>query len=699
MKRRSLFALVAVVLSLGAGSSYGRQPALTPDKLHALEAFLRKQMALDRVPGLTIGYYHGDHTWVKGFGYADLENRTPATENTAYRLASNTKSMTCVAILQLAERGKLKLDDEVQKYVPYYPWKRWPVTIRQLMGHLGGVPHYIDYEVEGHIKEHKYTRDAIAIFAGFDLVAEPGTRYNYSSYGYNLLGAVIEGAAKKPYGLFLRENLWDPLGMKHTRMDDPDDLIPGRARGYRLVFGELKNSEFVDISSRFAAGGTRSTVPDLLRYARGLARGKVLSQRSLDLMETSMATKDDRFTDYGMGWVLHPVNGHFVAYHTGGQPETRTLLIRLPTLDFAIALAYNLEGANLWAYGRRLYQLLMDEGWNVPAYVGDRVGRAIFTGLWEAFNYGFAYLDRFGRPRAEDDSSVARAFAYFDACVNPDSLVASYDRVYRRIQDGRHPVAGEAFVVVGSYIAAKLRETKGEEGVDRYHKLGAIPFFADYVRLYRESDALPREVHLGSALERTVLDWDAHWRRTWNERTRTLFIAAFEDLSAICEELRSAFDGAEVYPYFGTDFARAVGQLCLIGKAEQAVDVADRVLKLYPASAEAHVSAALARVLLDREREALELLESAREADLWKESASSRALARIGERLFGAGLFDHALRWLEVAQQVYPDEARFHDVRAAIYLELSRRESEKALEKDPTLREPWKRLKKIGRTQ
>ena len=123
-------------------------------------------------------------------------------------------------------------------------------------------------------------------------VAEPGTRFNYSSYGYNLLGAVIEGASGKPYGEYLREVLWGPLGMDATRMDDPDALIPNRVRGYRRgPDGDVINSEFVDISSRFAAGGTRSTVLDLLKFARGVIEGRVLPAALQDAMLHGRATR------------------------------------------------------------------------------------------------------------------------------------------------------------------------------------------------------------------------------------------------------------------------------------------------------------------------------------------------------------------------------------------------------------------------
>ena len=162
-----------------------QQPAKYAKEIKIFEDFVKKQMAIDKIPGLSIGFIKDNFIWTKGFGYADLENKTPATDKSAYRLASNTKSMTAVVILQLMEKGKIDLDAEVQRYVPYFPRKKWPVTVRQLLGHLGGISHYRNYDIEGHIKEHKDTKESLEIFADFELIAEPGTKYNYSSYGYN----------------------------------------------------------------------------------------------------------------------------------------------------------------------------------------------------------------------------------------------------------------------------------------------------------------------------------------------------------------------------------------------------------------------------------------------------------------------------------------------------------------------------------
>ncbi len=332
------------------------------DKLRRFEDFVREQMEKNKIPGLTIGFIKDDYVWVKGFGYADLENKTPAKAESAYRFASVQKSMTAVAVLQLAEQGKINLDEEIQTYVPYFPKKKYPITIRQLLGHLGGTPHYVNRDVEQHIKEHKTTREAVAIFENFDLVAEPGTKYSYSSYGYILLGAAIEGASKQSYADYMREHIWQPLGMNDTRMDDPLEIIPNRARGYQLVNGELKNSEFIDVSSRFAAGGTRGTVVDLLKFLKGLNDGKLLSKENMNLMYAPGRTRGGQPTGYAMGWLIPPFkNRRSIVVNDGGQQETRTFILNFPEKNFAIAFAMNVEADIYAPLIFQLYELVLDE--------------------------------------------------------------------------------------------------------------------------------------------------------------------------------------------------------------------------------------------------------------------------------------------------------------------------------------------------
>jgi CubicO group peptidase (beta-lactamase class C family) len=374
MKRLSIVLAIALLLcqiQFPHVAAQAPPPSQTTDKyaekLRAFEEFVREQMEKNKIPGMTIGFVKDDYVWVKGFGYADVENKVPAKAESSYRLASVQKSMTAVAILQLVEQGKINLDAEVQTYVPYFPKKKFPITVRQLLYHLGGIPHYVNRDAEQHIKVHKTTREAIAIFENFDLVAEPGTKFSYSSYGYNLLGAVIEGASGQPYADYMREHVWGPLGMSGTRMDDPLDLIPDRVRGYQLIDGGLKNSEFIDVSSRFAAGGARGTVVDLLKFMKGLNDRKLLSQASVDLMYAPTKTRDGNISGfpktagYAMGWNLVPQKSGLVVINDGGQQETRTFILNFPAKKFALAVAQNLERDDDGAIIFRLYELVLGE--------------------------------------------------------------------------------------------------------------------------------------------------------------------------------------------------------------------------------------------------------------------------------------------------------------------------------------------------
>ncbi|MCP2521041.1 serine hydrolase, partial [SCandidatus Aminicenantes bacterium Aminicenantia_JdfR_composite] len=665
------------------------------EKIKSIEDFVKKQMKVDRIPGLSIGFIKDNFMWAKGFGYADLENRVPATEKTAYRLASNTKSMTAVAILQLAEKGKIDLDAEVQTYVPYFPWKRWPITIRQLLGHLGGISHYRDYDKEGHIKVHKDTREAIEIFANFDLVAEPGTKYNYSSYGYNLLGAVIESASKQPYGDYMKEHIWGPLGMTNTYMDNPDEIIPNRAKGYRIIDGELKNSEYVDISSRFAAGGTRSTVVDLLKYAKGLHSGKILSKKSIDLMETSMATRDGKFTDYGMGWRIIPVNGRFQAYHTGGQPETRTLLARFPTMNFAIALAYNLEGGNLHIYSHRLFQILFDEAWNMRVYTGNKEDDALYRAIWDTFNYGLSYYDRNKKPLSLDKNSLKEAFLYFNKYVNPESIHSDYVRTYKKILHGRHPIAGQAFVKVGSFIAYKLIENFGEKKLNYYHKMGAICFFNDYINLYKTQSSFPEEFKLQNSTEQKISLWHKEWEKTCNQYTRTVFIAPYSDLDGIIKKLKRIFSSHTIYPNLAQDFGSTIEYLYLNGDEKRAILIASSTLELYPESAIPLVYLGNAYICIGDLRRAREYYKKALSAKTDKFAVTPRFINRYAHNFIMYKKFDEAMNLLKIASQFFPKESSFYYGIAEIYLKKARYFYEKALKADPTNENARKKLKKI----
>lgn len=695
---RSLTLLVLfVVSSVSALSAFAAPPAEYGDEIRAFEGFVEMQMKIDRIPGLSVGFTKDGFLWARGFGFADLENKCPATEHSSYRLASNTKSMTAVAILQLAEEGKIDLDAEVQDYVPYFPRKRWPVTVRQVMGHIGGIQHYVDYDVEGHIKENKDTRESLAIFADFDLMAEPGTKYHYSSYGYNLLGAVIEGAAGQSYGDYLEEHLWRTLGMNETHMDDPDRIIPNRVEGYRMVDGQLLNSEFVDVSSRFAAGGTHSTVLDLLKYAKGLAGAEVLSEESVDLAYTSLATVDGHFTDYGLGWRVIPFNGRFSVYHTGGQPETRTLLIRFPRENFAIALAYNLEGANLHVYSHRLAQLILGEPWNLRPYSGDKVNAAVIDGLWEAFNHGLGYFDRYQKARSNDTADLAAAFSYFNSHISRKALEKDFRGTVKKIEDGRHPVASEAFVKVGSHIAVKLHEAKGPKCVGTYHKRGPLPFFTDYVELCEQNPDQVGGLFLSEELSGQIRRWNRDWERTCNAYTRGLAITPFSDFPKIEARLKKLYARAECFPDFTHELARATSSVLSAEDDDRAKIPAELSLALFPESPTSHIMMATVCVCLGDTAKARKLIRKARKIDEDESAANAAILNEQALSLRESGRLDESMELLIIATELFPEEAALYDSLAEIHLKKGVHLLKKALEIDPGYEQARKTLKKLGR--
>ncbi len=694
MKRHSfVYLLLFLVTTLFIDNqSFAQNPKEYQSKIRQFEAFLKKKMELDKIPGLSVGFYIGDFEWTSGFGFADLENRVQATENSSYRLASNTKSMTALAALQLAEKGKIDLDGDVRKYVPYFPAKKYSFSTRQLMGHLAGISHYRNYDAEGHIKVHKDTRESLDIFDDFDLIAEPGSQYNYSSYGYNLLGAVVEVAAKQPFGDYLEQHIWNPLGMDQTCMDSPEEIIPNRVTGYRLNFGNLEISEYVDMSSRFAAGGTRSTVIDLLKYARGIYDGKILSQAGLEMMETSMQTTGGYYTDYGMGWRLTPTNGHFIAMHTGSQQETKTILIRIPREDAAIAMAFNLEDANQGSYAYYLFQLLFEEPWNMPVYTRSREHDALYRALWNVYNYGLAYFDRNQKQSCQTAEVIASAFEYFNSATNPDSLKESYQASMSRINNGRHPVANQSFVDIGSYMATRLLS---ENPNLNYHQRGAIPFFHDYITTYKKNPSIPLQSRFPVEFENLINAWYNDWNRIWNSEIRTFRLMAWSDPAAGAKMLKRVFSGAVIYPDFMDDFTETVFYLVQTGKYDVAEQTARLVHEIYPRYKQPLALEGYVKLMKGENQNAKDKFQEAIEMESAPDNFRAGTITGIARQLRANDELDKALELLHIARILFPEDAVVAESFGEIYLEMSRRCFLKALQLDPSRESSWKQLKKI----
>jgi CubicO group peptidase (beta-lactamase class C family) len=310
------------------------------------------------IPGISAAVaIDGTIVWSAGFGYADLENRVPARGTTLYRVGSVSKPLTATAVVQLALDGRLDLDAPVQRYVPSFPEKEHPVTTRLLAGHLAGIRHYRGNEsvAEGQ-RHYDDVVEALAIFGEDPLLFAPGERYSYSSYGWNLISAVVQGAAGQDFLSYMQSNVFEPLGMIHTYADDPRRIIPDRTRFYEVSDGRLRNAPFVDNSYKWAGGGFIASVEDLVRFGSAHLRPGFLPQEGLELLFTSQRTNGGEQIGYGIGWRVgsfgelfaedSPVRGGDLAplrvmHHGGSSVGGRAFLLLVPERRMVVALLVN----------------------------------------------------------------------------------------------------------------------------------------------------------------------------------------------------------------------------------------------------------------------------------------------------------------------------------------------------------------------
>ena len=302
-----------------------------------------------RAPSLSIAVVRDGHiVYAHAWGFADLENRVRATSSTVYRTASVAKPITATAALILASRGSIDLDAPVQRYCPAYPSKRWPVTTRELLAHLGGVRHYrsdslTDPEITSTTHYDSLT-DAVRIFASDPLAYEPGTHFLYSTFGYVLVGCVLEGASHEKFTQLLKEVIFYPAGMTSSGADDISAIVPRRARPYlKTPMGKLINAPPTDESDKVSAGGLVSTVHDLAAFAVALESGKLLPATQLNMMWTPQRARDGTTNGYALGWGTFTNDGRLFIGHGGDQPGASAALYLIPAQRLAVAVMSNVN--------------------------------------------------------------------------------------------------------------------------------------------------------------------------------------------------------------------------------------------------------------------------------------------------------------------------------------------------------------------
>jgi serine beta-lactamase-like protein LACTB len=359
---------VALVLTLLAWMPATAQTntALPADKITKIETAISSLMSRQNIPAVSVAIVQDNQIrFQRCYGMANMENFVPAKALTVYRIASVSKSLTAVAAMQLAEKGKLDLDAPVQKYVPSFPTKSFPITTRQLLAHLSGIRNYKRGEGERTNRYNTLT-DALSIFKDDPLDFEPGTKYGYTTFGYTLLGAVIEGASGMTFTDYLREHVFKPAGMQHTQVDDLYVIIPNRAHGYTpRVFaqfdGNYRNPILMDSSYKIPGGGLVSTAEDLARFAIAVQNGVLIKTETFAEMAKSQKTRDGRETGYGYGWYVKGDGGFSIdpdsVWHGGVQAGFTSNLWLLPKKRFALVTLTNLEGGGRLGLGTLASQI------------------------------------------------------------------------------------------------------------------------------------------------------------------------------------------------------------------------------------------------------------------------------------------------------------------------------------------------------
>lgn len=339
MWKRNLKALLSLLLAIASCAASARDDAV--------DRYIRGEMIERRIPGLSLAVVQdGEIVKARGYGYANLERQTPATEHTVYDLGSIGKQFTATAIMILVERGQISLDEKISHYLPDLPVAWADVSVRNLLNHTAGIPDY--FSAPGLSWTENYTHDElIALAANRPPHFAPGEQWRYVNTNYVLLQRIIEAVTGQSWDAFLERVVFEPLAMTSTRRVTPE-VIADAATPYEEIHGtqDLRTLEHTS-SSLFVngSGGLLSNVLDLAKWDAALYGERVLTQASLAQMWTRTPLSDGSVRDYGFGFDVEQLNGHRRIGHSGGLPGYETHIARFVDDKLTVIILTNRLGS------------------------------------------------------------------------------------------------------------------------------------------------------------------------------------------------------------------------------------------------------------------------------------------------------------------------------------------------------------------
>jgi len=318
------------------------------------QTIVRKDVSDENLPGVSVAVgVGGEIVWAEGFGWTNLETRALVDPDTRFRIGHVSNTLTSAGVGLLVDQKRLRLDDEVQDYVPAFPREPWPITLRQLMGNMAGIHHYKNTEWGDKPTAHcERAADGLPAFAADPLLFEPETKYKYSTYGWVLVSAIVEAAVRQSFFQFMRASVFEPLGMSHTSVDLDKGAGSNIATPYfRANFGNATTTN-ADYSCFAGGGAFLSTPSDLVRFAIALGGGKFLQPDTVRRFQTEQQLTGGESTGYGLGWTVARTELGKVAVREVGH-ASRTIeggsvsFLVFPDQQIVVAVMSNMSFAQL----------------------------------------------------------------------------------------------------------------------------------------------------------------------------------------------------------------------------------------------------------------------------------------------------------------------------------------------------------------
>ena len=329
------------------GQSVYQTPKVPTDKttLLRIDTIAQKLFDKEDFPGMAVMIWQdGKYLFEKGYGYADIEQNIQVDpRQSLFRIGSVSKPVTAALLAKLYEEGKLDLDQDIRNYIPYFPQKAHPITTRQLAGHLAGIRHYKGFE---NMSKRFYptVKEGLEIFMHDNLIHEPGSKYAYSSYGWNLVSAVLEEIGQDDFLSMMTDYVFEPLGLENMQAEIMSEALDNKVVFYQKNLArENTVAPTVDNSYKWAGGGFISSAKDVVDFAVAHLEPGYLQAKTLGELFATQYTSDGKPTNYGIGWRSgEDKKGRQWIGHSGGSVGGTTMMLVYPEQKLVVVTLVNL---------------------------------------------------------------------------------------------------------------------------------------------------------------------------------------------------------------------------------------------------------------------------------------------------------------------------------------------------------------------